>query len=178
MSQLPASQAIIRLKENEERFDFFLNTNAGYNTNELVPREVKGIPYIMMDILSRIGPKTVSHTTSSLAQNEIEEFQIVMAKVSSLTKITTDRKAWIRVYGTEADLIADRTRLITESPDPIDHVIWDVSTYDNLTVRSCPIPIFANGDSPVVDIAYVSVKNIDASAGTITCDMDYIGGSI
>lgn len=182
---LSASERIVRLNENEERINTFVNTNNNYTTNETVPRQVKSLPALINDLnaavlsaLSRLGPQTLYKVTDSIPVNGVSEFTIPMTKVSSLLKFTANCKVWMRLYPTMTAMINDRNRLITTQAVPNDMVMWDGSTRDSSTIQSCPIPIFCNGDSPMADIAYVSIKNIDSNAVVANLSFTFIGGAI
>lgn len=178
MTQLPGNEAVERFIENEERLDKFLNTDAGYVTNEAIPRTIEGIPYVMEILLARLGRQTKTHVTSLISTNSVEEYEEEITNVSTLLKFTTDYPAWIRVYGKESDMIADRTRLSTQDPVNNDMCYIDIFTTEDLTVYSNPIVIFNNLDNPVENTAYISVKNLDTVDREISVSIDFIGGAI
>lgn len=53
MAQLPIDEAITRFKENEDRFDTFVNIDGTYTTNEGTPRTVQTLPSFMDEMVSR-----------------------------------------------------------------------------------------------------------------------------
>lgn len=53
MAQLPIDEAITRFKDNEDKFDTFVNLDGTYNTNELPPRVVQTLPSFMDEMVSR-----------------------------------------------------------------------------------------------------------------------------
>jgi len=175
LTQLAPNLAIQRFQENEERMDKWINVIGGYDTNETFPRHVESIS----DVMARLGWLTSAHTTASLAANTTEEYEATITKISSLLSVVTTTPAWVRVYPTQAAMVADRTRLITEDPEPSDMCVLDVSTaVGALTVNCNPIVIFCNFDSPIVNKAYVSVTNIDTVSRAITNTIGYVGGAI
>lgn len=53
MAQLPIDEAIVRFKDNEDKFDIFVNLDGTYTTNEVTPRTVQTLPSFMDEMVSR-----------------------------------------------------------------------------------------------------------------------------
>ena len=53
MAQLPIDEAIVRFKDNEDKFDTFVNLDGTYTTNEVTPRAVQTLPSFMDEMVSR-----------------------------------------------------------------------------------------------------------------------------
>lgn len=54
MAELSTAElAIARLKENESRFDTFVNTDDNYTTNETTPRSVESLPHFIQRMLTQ-----------------------------------------------------------------------------------------------------------------------------
>lgn len=53
MAQLPIDEAIVRFKDNEDKFDTFVNLDGTYTTNEVTPRTVQTLPSFMDEMISR-----------------------------------------------------------------------------------------------------------------------------
>jgi hypothetical protein len=116
-----------------------------------------------------------SFQTGVLAAGAVYAGTIEIPKACEILSVSADYPAWIRVYGSNAALVADTARLITVDPTAGSGVYLDAATSGSATTINCaPVPNFNNNDSPRANVAYVSIKNIDSVSRNITFGLTYL----
>jgi hypothetical protein len=115
-------------------------------------------------------------STGSLAANGVYQGSIVIPKTCEIISVSANYPAWIRLYATQAAMIADALRLITTDPTPGSGIYLDASTTGSITTINCsPVPCFVNDDSPLANVGWISIINIDTISRTITFGLTYLG---
>jgi len=108
-------------------------------------------------------------TSSSHANNGLEDLNLTGYKSYALLKIATDRAAWVRLYITDAKRqdSAERNRLSTSDPAPDAGVIAEVITSGATTVNVTPGIIGWNGDGTPSTTIYALVTNLSGSTSAV-----------
>lgn len=112
--------------------------------------------------------ETKTVTTSSIANNAIENLNITGYKGYILFKIQTSAAAWVRVYTDTASRTADADRSETVDPGPGSGVIAEVITTGANVVVVAPGTIGFNNESTVTTNIPIAVKNKSGSNAAIT----------
>lgn len=113
----------------------------------------------------------VGVVTAALAVNADAVGTIALGKSWRAMRITTDRAARVRIYGTAAQRDADRARGVGVDPTQgTDHglLLEYVTTAATLSAWLTPEALGANGDAPLTTDAYITIENRSAGAGTVT----------
>lgn len=111
------------------------------------------------------SPQTLSHTTLSLDEDEVEDFALASGNLFALLSVSSSTPSWIRVYGTTAARDLDvRTSPGGNPPDPgSDFYAELVTTTSPQTIRLSPLPIVQGTSGNT----YIRVQNLDTVAREI-----------
>lgn len=117
---------------------------------------------------------TLTETTSSLANNAVENGTVQPAKSCLLLKVTVDRACRIVFYSTSAARTADAGRALGVPPSPGLGILAEFAPDDTTPIDCGPIVILANGDgSPSTDI-YYALTNRSGATHTVQMDLVYL----
>lgn len=97
------------------------------------------------------------------------ETQMVMPDLGwawDLVSVQANSPCWVRIYNTEADLIADAGRVIGD--DPTTAIVWEGIFVSPGTVQADPGVSGVNGDTPRGKLSYVSITNTGVSPVSLT----------
>jgi hypothetical protein len=124
--------------------------------------------------------QTVQVVTAAIAPNASDSTVVVtLAKSASILKISTDHPAWVRFYNTDANRVADISRVSTVDPSPGSGVMAEFGTSDLLlSIVASPPPIFSNADKVVNSTAYLTVTNLDTQVRAITVTITYLPSEV
>lgn len=119
---------------------------------------------------------TDSLTTSSLIQNQADSGKTLgLGKCCAVTRLSTNRPAWVRVYSSSAYQSADASREQTEDPTGEHGVLLEcITTAANLILDLCPAALVFSSDGYGLDTVPVTVTNLDSSTGTVIVELTYI----
>ena len=176
--------AIWELTGNKRKIDSSVeiqNTNSTQVTLKFLT--APALNSIRVDVFSSGGTvatqilarTTASVTTASLAVNATESDPITMAKIATVLGIQTNYPAWIRLYSSDAARTADASRLSTVYPASGAGIVLDaITSAGALSIWLDPKSTLANHDSPVTATGYLSIKNLDSVARSITLTVTYL----
>jgi hypothetical protein len=116
-----------------------------------------------------LGTRTAFQvTTASLTNLSADSVSITCYKGYAIYKIQTDAAAWVRIYSDSTSRTLDAGRNIDVDPINVSGLISEIVTTDATTVKLTPGVIGFNDDSPVSNVAYLTVSNLSGSTRTIT----------
>lgn len=117
-----------------------------------------------------VGPARANfaHTTASLANGAIENYDWAIGKSATLLRVTTDVPARVRLYATSAARTADAARALGVYPSPGEAVLADFATVSALVIKPGPVPILYNGDDTPTSTIYAAITNLDTGPNTVT----------
>ncbi len=126
-----------------------------------------GTSTISIKVIPYTSPVTA--TTGPLAPNATASITMDLGWAYDLVSAQTDRPAWVRIYNTAADLMADAGRDITTDPSPSTAIVCEwITTATMLTIPAAPGVKGINGDTPRTQTAYVSITNLDTITSPVT----------
>lgn len=105
---------------------------------------------------------TADVTTSSLTPNQTETLNILGFSSYYLLSVEANATAWIRVYSSESDALADVGRNIDADPFQIEGLITEVITTQAEEVWLAPA-LLGYLKNPASQTIYINVTNIDPS---------------
>jgi hypothetical protein len=112
--------------------------------------------------------------TSSIDNNEDDSINFPGYRGYLLYKIATTAASWVRIYVSQAALLADASRLEGEDPLPGAGVIAEVITTSSETVILSPGVVGFNNDSPIDSVIYAAVKNKSGSTQSISVTLTVV----
>lgn len=116
--------------------------------------------------------RTVSFTTASLAAQGLTTNDVTINLAASLYKMSVNRPARVRAYGTSAYRTADATRTSDTEPEGDHGLLAEVVFVTGLlSITFAPVTQLVNMDSTPATTIYFAVQNLDTATGTITVDL-------
>jgi len=113
-------------------------------------------------ITALAGRTTHSTTSVNLAPGTYDDnLNITAAKSYMLISIGVNCAAWVRLYSSDAARTADINRSVGSDPTPGSGVIAEVLTSQAATQVLTPFTLGGNTESPVSNVIYVTVENMD-----------------
>lgn len=114
----------------------------------------------------------VSDQTPSIGSGSRTNLTLTGFGSYMLMIIETSTPAWVVIYTSTSARSADSSRTEYEDPLPGSGVISEViTTTENLKQIISPAVLGFNNDTPVTNNIYVSIKNLDSVARSITCSL-------
>ncbi len=113
---------------------------------------------------------TVTFTTGSLALNATYTGSSQFSNAYLINQVTTSHAAWVRVYASNAGMIADASRSINQDPDISTGVLLEIISDGNEIYYPEPSTYCSNSDSPITETVYVRITNLSTTA-SITVDL-------
>jgi len=111
----------------------------------------------------------ITGATANLTVGTTGNCQITAAKSYLLSKVVTDRPAWVRIYSSTAARTNDLSRADSTDPLPGAGVIAEViTTSGSLTQLITPGIFGFNSDSPVTPTLYMSVTNKSTTSSAVS----------
>ena len=111
----------------------------------------------------------ITGATANLTVGTTGDCQITAAKSYLLSKVVTDRPAWVRIYSSTAARTNDLSRTDSTDPLPGAGVIAEViTTSGSLTQLITPGIFGFNSDSPVTTTLYMSVTNKSTTSSVVS----------
>lgn len=123
---------------------------------------------VSSDILS------VNGSANSLASSGTTTTTVAGYAKYLLNSIEVDTECWVRVYTSNASMVADSARMITVDPQNDSGVALEVrSTGANTYKPSIPIYVI-NNDTPISNNIYMRITNLSGSSANININLTLI----
>lgn len=128
--------------------------------------DVSGLEAALGAKQASLARGTVAVTTASLDDDAAETGTVSLGKAGFLLSVTSDRAAWVRLYGTSAERAADASRDIDDDPTApvLAEFIFDGST---LTIPCAPLAGFTNRDTTPSSSIYYCITNKSGATSTV-----------
>lgn len=118
--------------------------------------------------------QTATFTTSALGPGAKDATKtVVLGRAVLLSKVTTERAAWVRLYPTLADQSADLNRGRNDDPsEGITLALDFVTSAAQLSLATPNASVTHAAPSPTA--LFATVINLDGAAGTIAVTFDFL----
>lgn len=110
---------------------------------------------------------TITFTTGSLLTNGSYTGSSAFYNGYLITSLSTSHAAWVRVYSSNAEMVADADRYINQDPDINAGVLLEVISEGNETYNIAPSIYGSNTDSPINNLVYVRITNLSTTASIV-----------
>jgi hypothetical protein len=111
---------------------------------------------------------TANVTTPIIGNGLTELVSVTTFKGYNLYKIATDQAAWVRIYTSQAAMLADSSRTQDTDPNPGAGVLAEVITTGNQTILMSPGVVCYNDETPPDNITPVAITNNSGNTVAIT----------